>query len=135
VGGYQSLLLLVPEEKLVLAVLTNSWRGSGAIRRIVAALDLAPVAVAAEQTLETVAGVYALDGVEATIALAADGLRVTEAETDPITSTRIERSYPARSIGGGVFGFANGVLQSHRLDFPRADVARVGWLALPRVAP
>jgi hypothetical protein len=60
---------------------------------------------------------------------------VTEAETDPITSTRIERSYPARSIGGGVFGFANGVLQSHRLDFPRADVARVGWLALPRVAP
>ena len=29
VGGYQSLLLLVPEERLVLAVLTNSWRGSG----------------------------------------------------------------------------------------------------------
>jgi CubicO group peptidase (beta-lactamase class C family) len=136
VGGYQSLLLLVPEEKLVLVVLTNSWRGSGAIRRIAAALDLAPaIAAAAEPAPEAVAGVYALDGVEATIALTADGLRVTEAETDPVTSARIERSYPARSIGGGVFGFANGVLQSHRLDFPRADVARVGWLALPRVAP
>jgi CubicO group peptidase (beta-lactamase class C family) len=133
VGGYQSLLLLVPEEQLVLAVLTNSWRGSGAIRRIVASLDLAPVPVAAEPVPDAVAGVYALDGVEATIALEGDALRVTEAETDPVTSSRIERRYPARPIGAGVFGFAGGALQSHRLDFPRADVARVGWLALPRV--
>ena len=28
VGGYQSLLLLVPEEESALAVLTNSWRGA-----------------------------------------------------------------------------------------------------------
>jgi CubicO group peptidase (beta-lactamase class C family) len=35
VGGYQSLLLIVPERELVLAVLTNSWRGSTAIRRVV----------------------------------------------------------------------------------------------------
>jgi len=25
------------------------------------------------------------------------------------------------------------VLQSHRLDFPREGVARIGWTALPRV--
>jgi CubicO group peptidase (beta-lactamase class C family) len=135
VGGYQSLLLLVPEERLVLAVLTNSWRGSGAIRRIVAALDLAPPVVAPEPIPAAVAGVYALDGVEATIGLADDGLRVTEAETDPVTGARIERRYPARSLGGAVFGFAGGVLQTHRLDVPRADVARIGWLALPRVSP
>jgi len=134
VGGYQSLLLLVPEERLVLAVLTNSWRGSGAIRRIVAALGLAPAVVAPEPIAESVAGVYALDGVEATIAVESDGLRVTEVETDPVTGSRIERRYPARSIGSGVFGFADGVLQSHRLDVPRANVARVGWLALPRVS-
>src|SRR5437588_249642 len=35
VAGYQSLLLLVPEEATALAVLTNSWRGSGLIRRVV----------------------------------------------------------------------------------------------------
>ena len=45
---------------------------------------------------------------------------MTEAETDPVTGSRIERRYPARSLGGGVFGFAGGALQSHRLDFPRA---------------
>ena len=74
VGGYQSLLLLVPEERLVLAVLTNSWRGSGAIRRIVAALDLAPAARrAGAAARRDVAGVYALDGVEATIEV--DGRR------------------------------------------------------------
>jgi CubicO group peptidase (beta-lactamase class C family) len=134
VGGYQSLLLLVPEERLVLAVLTNSWRGSGAIRRIVSALELAPRAIAPEPVPAAIAGVYALDGVEATIEVAADGLLVTEAETDPVTGSRIARTYPARSLHGSVFGFAGGVLQSHRLDFPRADVARVGWLALPRVS-
>ncbi len=134
VGGYQSLLLLVPDEQLVLAVLTNSWRGTGAIRRVVAALDLAPAARAAEPAPETASGVYALDDAEATIVVDADGLRVTEAETDPVTRSRIERRYPAQSLGGGVFGFAGGVLQSHRLDFPRAGVARVGWLALPRVS-
>ena len=42
VGGYQSLLLLVPAERLVLAVLTNSWRGSGLIRRVVHDLGLVP---------------------------------------------------------------------------------------------
>ena len=29
VAGYQSLLLIVPEQRLALALLTNSWRGSG----------------------------------------------------------------------------------------------------------
>ncbi len=42
VAGFQSLLLLVPEERVALAVLTNSWRGSGAIRRVVRDLGLNP---------------------------------------------------------------------------------------------
>ena len=42
VGGYQSLLLLVPEERTALAVLTNSWRGNGLIRHVVAELGLVP---------------------------------------------------------------------------------------------
>jgi CubicO group peptidase (beta-lactamase class C family) len=134
VAGYQSLLLLVPEENLVLAVLTNSWRGSSAIRRVVETLGLAPAAGEPERVDGAVAGVYALDGVEANVALDGDGLRVVERETDPVTGTAIERVYPARSLGGSVFGTAGGLLQSHRLDFPRSDVARIGWVALPRVA-
>src|SRR5207244_2484630 len=42
VAGYQSLLMLVPAQELVLAVLTNSWRGSGLIRRVVEELRLVP---------------------------------------------------------------------------------------------
>jgi CubicO group peptidase (beta-lactamase class C family) len=133
VGGYQSLLLLVPELELVLAVLTNSWRGSGLVRRVVEALELAtPAPRETHFPPDEIAGTYALDGVEATVSVAEGGLRVVEAEVDPVTGARIERRYPARPLGGGVYGFARGVLQSNRLDFPRPDVARVGWLALPR---
>ncbi len=31
----------------------------------------------------------------------------------------------------GVYGFAGGLLMSHRVDFPRDGIARVGWTALP----
>jgi hypothetical protein len=60
--------------------------------------------------------------------------RVAESETDPLTRSRIERpEYAVDSIGGGVYGFAGGLLMSHRLDFPRKGIARVGWTALPAV--
>lgn len=135
VAGYQSLLLLVPEERIVLAVLTNSWRGSGLIRRVVSELGLAPRAVApVDRAPPSAAGTFALDGFEATVRLRGGGLEVTEAEADPVTGARIERTYPATSLFDTVYGFAGGLLQSHRLDFPRAGVARVGWVALPRSA-
>jgi len=35
-------MLLLPDEGAALVVLTNSWRGSGLIRRVVAGLDLLP---------------------------------------------------------------------------------------------
>src|SRR6185437_9732574 len=133
VGGYQSLLLLVPEERLVLAVLTNSWRGSGLIRRVVSELGIGKVAVAPRPVPDSVVGRYALDDVEAVVSRDGDALRVTTAETDPVTGARIEVTLPARSLYDTVFAFAGGVLQSHRLDFPRKGVARIGWTALPRV--
>ena len=134
VAGYQSLLLLVPDEELVLAVLTNSWRGSGLIRRVIEALGLARRATGGGQVPEGVTGTYALDGAEAVVEASGDGLSVTSSETDPVTGTRTEVRFPARALGGRVFGTAGGLLQSHRLDFPRAGVARVGWVALPRVS-
>jgi CubicO group peptidase (beta-lactamase class C family) len=133
VGGYQSLLLLVPEEKLVLAVLTNSWRGSGLIRRVVAGLGIGQVATSPRPVPDSVTGRYALDDFEAVVAQDGDSLRVTTAETDPVTGARIEVTFPARSLYDTVFAFAGGELQSHRLDFPRNGVARIGWTALPRV--
>jgi CubicO group peptidase (beta-lactamase class C family) len=135
VAGYQSLLLLVPEERLVLAVLTNSWRGTGLVRRVVSALGLVPRIDAQGRTPPSTGGSYRLDDAEAVVTVNGDGtLAVLDAETDPVTGTRREVRFPAQPLGSGVFGFAGGVLQSHRLDFPLDDVARIGWVALPRIA-
>jgi CubicO group peptidase (beta-lactamase class C family) len=134
VAGYQSLLLLVPDEKLVLAVLTNSWRGSGLVRHVVAALDLAPHTAAPVPIDPSLAGTYALDDVRARVTLDGERLSIALTETEPVTSTAIEVTLSARSLGTDVFGYAGGMLQGHRLDFPRPDVARVGWTAMPRVA-
>ena len=118
VGGYQSLLLIVPETELVLAVLTNSWRGSTVIRRVVDDLGLR-LPAALEQ--EAVSGVYALDSLEAIV----EGCTITERETDPLSGTTIERRYPFS---------ADATLMSWRSDFPRDGVGRIGWTAMPRVA-
>lgn len=140
VAGYQSLLFLVPEERLALAVLTNSWRGSGLVRHVVERLGLvaAPAARTADNGVRhrDVAGRYALDGTEATVEAVGGGLRVREAEVDPVTGDRIERPrFPAEPFGGGVYAYAGGVLMSHRLDFPRPGCARIGWVALLRAEP
>jgi CubicO group peptidase (beta-lactamase class C family) len=128
VGGFQSLLLIVPEERVSLAVLTNSWRGSGAIRRIVKTLGLVPSRnTAPVQPVEE--GLFGLGNVQAVI----EGSRVSESEMDPISGTQID--YPpfrVDALGGNVYGMAGGLLMSHRIDFPRPGVARVGWVALPR---
>jgi CubicO group peptidase (beta-lactamase class C family) len=119
VAGYQSLLMLVPEHETVLAVLTNSWRGSALIRHVVD--DLGLVRESCNVQLAPVEGTYALDTFSATIA---DG-QVTERETDPVSGAAIERRYPFS---------ADATLMSWRSDFPRDGVARIGWTAVPRVS-
>jgi CubicO group peptidase (beta-lactamase class C family) len=145
VAGYQSLLLLVPEERVALAVLTNSWRGSGLVRHVVEQLGLAagppvsrpgvrPRDTAGRELAEhTVAGRYALDDAHAFVEEQAADLFVQERETDPVTGTPLDGPrLRARPIGGGVYGYAGGGLMSQRLDFPRAGIGRIGWLAMPR---
>jgi CubicO group peptidase (beta-lactamase class C family) len=134
VAGYQSLLLLVPEEQLALAVLTNSWRGSGLVRRVVESLGLAPAALPALPTSDEMIGSYALDGSEATVERTGDGFAITELEVDPVTGAPRKLRYPVAPIGGGVYAFARGVLMGHRHDFPRPGLARIGWVVLPRVS-
>jgi CubicO group peptidase (beta-lactamase class C family) len=132
VGGYQSLLLLVPEQETALAVLTNSWRGSGLIRRVVRELGLVPAPLQGPTAARVEPGGYALDDSEAVLTVRGGRLRVAESEIDPLNGVRIERAeYAVEALGGGVYGFAGGLLMSHRLDFPRQGVARVGWTALP----
>jgi len=135
IAGYQSLLLLVPERELVLAVLTNSWRGSGLVRRLVEALGLVPPRETPPDVDRGLAGTYALDDVEAQVEAAGPALDVSVSEPDPVTGATLTTRAAARPLAEGVFGYGRGVLQSHRLDFPRPGVARIGWLALPRVAP
>jgi CubicO group peptidase (beta-lactamase class C family) len=133
VAGYQSLLLLVPEENTALAVLTNSWRGSGLIRRVVRELGLEAAPPAGGGDGEPEEGRFVLDASEAVVTRHGESWRVAEAETDPIAGVRIEQAaFPVEPLGGGVWGFGGGVLMGHRVDFPRLGVARVGWLALPR---
>jgi hypothetical protein len=120
VGGFQSLLLLVPERRIVLSVLTNSWRGSALIRHVVEDLGLAPPPPQPPVEVEPVDGAYALDALEAVV----EGASITEAEPDPVTGARAERRYPLRPAA---------TLMTWRSDFPRRGVARIGWVALPRV--
>ncbi|HKC77613.1 MAG TPA: serine hydrolase domain-containing protein [Gaiellaceae bacterium] len=118
VGGFQTLLMLVPEQEIVLAVLTNSWRGSGLIRHVVEELGLTPPSGDTAEA-EDVEGTYSLDGLEAVVARGS----VTESETDPVTGARVERRYRLST---------DATLMTWRSDFPRPGVARVGWVALPR---
>lgn len=118
VGGYQSLLLVAPVERLVLAVLTSSWRGSSLIRHVVEDVGIVPPSTGTDQAVE---GRYAMDTFDVTVA---DG-RIVELETDPVTGTRIERR--------GRFS-GDATLMSWRSDFPREGVGRIWWTALPRIA-
>jgi CubicO group peptidase (beta-lactamase class C family) len=118
VGGYQSLLMLVPERELVLAVLTNSWKGSALIQHLVGALGLTPTA-GPPPGRRPAAGRYALESLEAVVTHNS----VTESEADPLTGARVERRYPLS---------LDAPLMSWRSDFPRPGVARIGWVALPR---
>jgi CubicO group peptidase (beta-lactamase class C family) len=118
VGGYQSLLLLVPAHRTVLAVLTNSWKGSTLIREVVENLELVPAPPEADGP-GAVDGTYALDGVTATVSVGS----INELEREPLTGAPLKRRYPVS---------LEAPLMSWRSDFPRPGVARIGWVALPR---
>lgn len=135
VAGFQSLLLLVPEENAALVVLTNSWRGNGLIMRVVRDLGLVPQIVPGAGG-EPEPGRYALDAEEAVVTRQAARWRVSESSTDPVTGDTVRLpAYEATPLGGGVFGWAGGFLMAHRFDFPCRGVARIGWVALPRADP
>jgi hypothetical protein len=102
-------------------VLTNSWKGSALIHRVVVDLQLLGPASDPTDDTEAMDGTYALGSTEAVVAEGS----ITEIEHEPLTGAPLERRYPL-SI--------DAPLMSWRSDFPRPGVARIGWVALPRSA-
>lgn len=134
--GYQSHLLLVPDEGIAVAALTNSSRGSAAIDDVHRALGLAPGepqphALTPAQ-LTAFAGRYRAVGYELEVAVDGGGLRVTETSIDARTGDTIRHpSLHARPIGEREFEIVDeGEQRGERFDFPLDGTVRMHAVAL-----
>lgn len=127
VGGYQSLLLLVPGRDFAFAALSNSARGSAAIRRVCALAlrelcglppaEHAWVELPAE-ALAAVAGRYRWDRDEAVVGVDDGGIRVELVTHDPLGGETREPLVPARPVGEREFVVTAGEAKGDRFDFP-----------------
>jgi hypothetical protein len=127
VAGYESLLLLVPERDFAFAGLSNSARGSAAIRRVCAfALrelcglppeEPARIELTPEQ-LASFAGRYRQDGDEALVTALDGGLRIELTRHDPLGGDAQEPPLLARPVGEREFVVVEGESKGVRFDFP-----------------
>ena len=136
--GFESLLLLVPDEGLALAVLTNSSRGDVAIRGVLETLGLAPdepppVPPDVEQ-LRSLAGSYRGQTEEVTVTALEDGLRIRVVEIDPYDGEGAEQPpLTVAPVGPRDFVVRDGDLRGERIDFPGRRWIRVGGVLAERV--
>jgi CubicO group peptidase (beta-lactamase class C family) len=133
-AGFHSLLLLVPDERIVFAALTNSSRGSAAIRDVADELglgiDAPPTVDLAAAALDALAGRYEGQGLRLDVARSDGNLRLDLAELNPFTGET--PAYPtmiARPVGQREFEVADGEFEGDRIDFPRDGFARTLVLA------
>ena len=134
VAGYQSLLVLVPDERFAFAALTNSSRGSAAIRDLLDGLSLSPPVredVPLEpRELEAFAGRYAAPGVRTSVERVASNLKLTLSERDPLTRQIVE--FPplvARPVGPREFEVVDGEWRGEIFGFPRDGFLSFGVLS------
>ena len=120
--GFQSLLMLVPDERVAFASLANSSRGFAAIRDIVHAIGLGedetPTVESAD--LARFAGRYR--GQEGMVELTHGNgfLRVERTEIDPFSQEAVVLpAVRARPIGEREFEIVDGEWRGERFDFPR----------------
>jgi len=132
-AGYQALLVLIPEERLAFAALTNSTRGVAAITDLLDRLELATTAhdfpLDPEQ-LAAFAGRYEAPGVRLELITDRDGLRLEYSEKDPFR--REWDAYPSarlRPVGEREFELADGEWRGQQLGFPRDGVVSFGIAA------
>jgi CubicO group peptidase (beta-lactamase class C family) len=129
VCGFQSHLLLVPREKLAVAALSNSSRGSAAIRNVLESLGLgsAPVPSAALRRDQLAALTGRYQAQELGIEIAAEEGLLSIAITELDLSTGETQFFPrahARPVTELEFEIVDGEWRSERLDFPREGFVR-----------
>lgn len=133
-AGYQSVLLLVPSERLAFAALTNSSRGGAAIKDLLEPLGLARPRTGdfplEPEELGAFAGTFEGPGVRIELAPEGRHLRFAYSEGDPFTGEwHVYPSVLTRPVGEREFELVEGEWQGERLGFPRDDVVSFGVVA------
>ena len=126
-AGYESLLVLIPEERVAFAALTNSTRGVAAITDLLDRLGLSTPSPddfpLAPEALTGFAGRYEAPGVRFELEPDGHGLRLEYSEKDPFR--RQWDAYPPirlRPVAEREFELVEGEWRGERLGFPRDDV-------------
>ncbi|HSC92406.1 MAG TPA: serine hydrolase domain-containing protein [Gaiellaceae bacterium] len=142
VGGFQSVLALVPARRVAVAALSNSARGSAAFGPVVDALlealaDVPPWAPAVVETgedeLAELAGRYAGPDEDARVEAAPGGLRLRLTVRDPLTGAMAEQPpLVGRPVGARAFAVLEGEAAGSCFDFPDRYV-RLGSVLAERV--
>jgi CubicO group peptidase (beta-lactamase class C family) len=133
--GFQSRLVLLPDEGWAFAGLTNSDRGSLAIEGILRSLgrgveDPPTVELDAKQ-LQAFAGRYRAAGFEVAVAADECGLRIVETLTNPLTG-EVAHSPAVRAlpVAEREFVIVEGDDRGDRFDFPRDGLLRLSAIAV-----
>jgi CubicO group peptidase (beta-lactamase class C family) len=133
-AGYQSLLVLIPEERVAFAALTNSSRGLAAIIDVLERLGLATdtpeeVQMTRDQLGEFV-GRYEAPGVRLELSPDDDRLRLDYSEKDPFRREwDVYPPYRLRPVGEREFELVDGEWRGQWLGFPREGVVSFGIAA------
>jgi CubicO group peptidase (beta-lactamase class C family) len=133
VAGFESLLLLVPDERFGFAALSNSSRGSAAIRDLLERLGLGstgPDFPLDPEQLAAFGGTYSGDGIEVEVTPEDGRLSVAVTTFDPLSGENV--AYPpvlARPVAEREFEVVDAEWRGERLTFPRDGFVCVGVLA------
>ena len=133
VAGFQSLLLLVPDERFGFAALSNSSRGSAAIRDLLERLGLestGPDFTMEPEHLAAFGGTYSGNGIEVEVAPEDGRLNVAVTSFDPLSGENV--AYPpflARPVDEREFEVVDADWRGERLTFPRDGFVCIGVLA------
>jgi CubicO group peptidase (beta-lactamase class C family) len=120
--GFQSLLMLVPEERVAFASLTNSSRGLAAIRDVLREVGLGEDEAQAVELADLAPFAGRYRGQESVVELTPEngGLRVERTEIDTFSQeARVLPTVRARPIGEREFEIVDGEWRGDRFDFPR----------------
>jgi CubicO group peptidase (beta-lactamase class C family) len=133
-AGFESLILLVPDESFGFAALTNSSRGSAAIRELLERLGLgstgSPDFEVPPEQLAAFGGTYSGNGLEVEIVPEDGRLSFAVTAFDPFSGENV--AYPpvlARPVAEREFEVVDAEWRGERYTFPRDGFVCLGGLA------